>query len=325
MNCRFRWLLSMVVASAMLAISAVQAKSAETAERLNIVFMLIDDMGWGELGCYGNTFNETPRIDKFAASAMRFTAAYCQPTCSPTRASLMTGQYPHRTGIEDYLDVNSPQYLDPWKQYTINRLLTDAGYVTCHIGKWHLDTHFKDPKGSSKQFGFDEVIGTETKYIADGDYFFPFDKIRTLPERTPHEFLPDRLSDEAVGFSPSSCITPSMRSMPTSTRRRSWSKNTGVSMRRSMVPAPLASSTTSITSASPTISTWRRWPSAWTSGSAKSSTRSTGSASPTIPSCFSCPTTVAMAESPTTAVSAGQKAPSGKAGFAIRRLFAGPG
>jgi arylsulfatase A len=142
MNCRFRWLLSMVVASAMLAISAVQAKSAETAERLNIVFMLIDDMGWGELGCYGNTFNETPRIDKFAASAMRFTAAYCQPTCSPTRASLMTGQYPHRTGIEEYLDVNSPQYLDPWKQYTINRLLTDAGYVTCHIGKWHLDTHF---------------------------------------------------------------------------------------------------------------------------------------------------------------------------------------
>ncbi|HKD36438.1 MAG TPA: sulfatase-like hydrolase/transferase, partial [Pirellulales bacterium] len=80
------------------------------------------------------------------------------------------------------------------------RLLADAGYVTCHIGKWHLDTHFKNPKGSSKQFGFDEVIGTETKYIADGDYFFPFDKIRTLPERSPHEFLPDRLSDEAVSF-----------------------------------------------------------------------------------------------------------------------------
>ena len=180
--------------------SAPRAQAAEPTKRPNIVFMLIDDMGWGELGCYGNIFNETPRIDRFAATAMRFTAAYCQPTCSPTRASLMTGQYPHRAGIEDYLDVNSPQYLDPQKQYTINRLLSDAGYVTCHIGKWHLDTHFKDPKGSSKQFGFDEVIGTETKYIADGDYFFPFDKIRTLPERTPHEFLPDRLSDEAVGF-----------------------------------------------------------------------------------------------------------------------------
>jgi arylsulfatase A-like enzyme len=183
-----------------LAVFASSAQSAQPVKRPNIVFMLIDDMGWGEMGCYGNTFNETPRIDRFAASAMRFTEAYCQPTCSPTRASLLTGQYPHRTGIEDYLDPNSKQYLDPKSEYTINKLLSDAGYVTCHIGKWHLDTHFKNPKGSSKQFGFDEVIGTETKYIADGDYFFPFDKIRTLPERAPHEFLPDRLSDEAVGF-----------------------------------------------------------------------------------------------------------------------------
>jgi arylsulfatase A len=155
MNCRFRWLVSLALGVAVHAISAVNTVSAEPARRPNIVFMLIDDMGWGELGCYGNAFNETPRIDRFAASAMRFTAAYCQPTCSPTRASLLTRQYPHRTGIEDYLDVNSPQYLDPRKQYTINRLLSVAGYVTCHIGKWHLDTHFKVPKGSSKQFGFD--------------------------------------------------------------------------------------------------------------------------------------------------------------------------
>ncbi len=180
--------------------SRVSAQALSPPKRPNIVFMLIDDLGWGELGCYGNTFNETPRIDQFAASAMRFTEAYCQPTCSPTRASLMTGQYPHRTGIEDYLDYNSPNYLHPEKEYTINRLLSDAGYYTCHIGKWHLDTHFKHPLGSSKQFGFNEVIGMETKYIADGDYFFPFDKVRTLPERSPHEFLPDRLSDEAVGF-----------------------------------------------------------------------------------------------------------------------------
>ncbi len=192
----------LLLALACLLVCQLRASAAtpEPAKRPNIVFMLIDDMGWGELGCYGNTFNETPRIDRFAATGMRFTAAYCQPTCSPTRASLMTGQYPHRTGIEDHLDVNSPQFLDPEKQYTINRLLSDAGYTTCHIGKWHLDTHFKNPKGSSKQFGFSEVIGTETKYIADGDYFFPFDKIRTLPEVKPHEFLPDRLSNEAVGF-----------------------------------------------------------------------------------------------------------------------------
>jgi arylsulfatase A len=195
-----KWFVFPLLAGAALATSAARAQTAQPAKRPNIVFMLIDDMGWGELGCYGNTFNETPRIDKFATTAMRFTEAYCQPTCSPTRASLLSGQYPHRTGIEDYLDYNSPNYLDPNKEYTVNKMLSDAGYLTCHIGKWHLDTHFQKPKGNSKQFGFDEVIGTETKYIADGDYFFPFDKIRTLPEVTPHEFLPDRLSDEAVGF-----------------------------------------------------------------------------------------------------------------------------
>jgi arylsulfatase A-like enzyme len=193
-------MISLALATAAVAGSTARAQAAPPAKHPNIVFMLIDDLGWGELGCYGNTFNETPRIDEFAATAMKFTEAYCQPTCSPTRASLMTGQYPHRTGIEDYLEYNSPQYLDPKKEYTVNRMLSDAGYYTGHIGKWHLDTHFQNPKGSSKQFGFNEVIGTETKYIADGDYFFPFDKIRTLPEVTPHEFLPDRLSDEAVGF-----------------------------------------------------------------------------------------------------------------------------
>ena len=202
MSCIQRWMPSATLVIVALAASILppQARAASPTKRPNIVFMLIDDLGWGELGCYGNTFNETPRIDRFAATGMRFTEAYCQPTCSPTRASLMTGQYPHRTGIEDYLEYNSPNYLHPENEYTVNRLLSDAGYTTCHIGKWHLDTHFQHPLGSSKQFGFNEVIGTETKYIADGDYFFPFDKIRTLPERSPHEFLPDRLSDEAVEF-----------------------------------------------------------------------------------------------------------------------------
>lgn len=197
---KLKRMLFICLGGAMFATPISRAQTRQPAKHPNIVFMLIDDLGWGELGCYGNTFNETPRIDQFAKTAMKFTEAYCQPTCSPTRASLMTGQYPHRTGIEDYLDWNSPNYLDPRKEFTVNEMLSRAGYYTCHIGKWHLDTHFEHPLGSPKMFGFDEDIGTETVYIGDGDYFYPFDKIRTLPEVTPHEFLPDRLSDEAVKF-----------------------------------------------------------------------------------------------------------------------------
>src|ERR1700744_1123325 len=144
---KLKWLLSTAATGVLLVTSTVRAQAQQPAKRPNIVFMLIDDMGWGEMGCYGNTFNETPRIDAFSHTAMRFTEAYCQPTCSPTRASLMTGQYPHRTGIEDYLDWNSPQYLDPKKETTVNQMLSSAGYYTCHIGKWHLDTHFAHPKG----------------------------------------------------------------------------------------------------------------------------------------------------------------------------------
>jgi arylsulfatase A-like enzyme len=319
-------------ASIALTSSAPHAQSAEQPKRPNIVFMLIDDMGRGEMGCYGNTFNETPRIDKFAASAERFAEAYCQAVCSPTRASLMTGQYPHRTGIEDYLDPNSPQYLDPKNEYTINRLLSDAGYVTCNIGKWHLDAHFKNPKGSSKQFGFDEVIGTETKYIADANYFFPFGKIRTLPERSTHEFLPDRLSDETVGF----IERASVHRQPFFLYYAEYAVHTDLDApaevvendRRKYEAKYGAGSSKKFNnkhiSPSPTTSTWPRWPSGWTRASAKSWTRSTGSRSPTTRSWFCSPTTVATDEWPTMASFAGRKGRSGKAESATLRSFAGP-
>src|SRR5690606_31619850 len=82
----------------------------------NIVFILADDLGWGELGCYGNDFNETPHLDELANRGKRFTDAYAAaPVCSPTRASIMTGQYPARVRITDYLTVGwkTDRFLDP--------------------------------------------------------------------------------------------------------------------------------------------------------------------------------------------------------------------
>jgi arylsulfatase A-like enzyme len=185
----------------LLALAFAFKSACGQSARPNIVFILADDLGWGELGSYGNTFNETPNLDRLASQGVRFTTAYAAaPVCSPTRASLLTGEYPARTGINDFLTPRSVEYLDPQKFTTLNQVLSRAGYHTGIIGKWHLDTHFGHEKGSPARFGFDEVIASETRYIADGDYFFPYGKINTLTTGKEGEYLTDRQSQEAVHF-----------------------------------------------------------------------------------------------------------------------------
>jgi arylsulfatase A len=167
----------------------------------NIVFIMADDLGYGELGCYGNTFNETPNLDLLAKSGIRFTQAYAAAAiCSPTRVSIMTGQYPARTGITDFLPAKTDRWLDPAKYYTVNEALSSVGYHTGIVGKWHLDTDYQSMKGSPKAHGFDETIASETKYIADGDYFFPYDKNALLSSGPAGEYLTDRQSAEAAKF-----------------------------------------------------------------------------------------------------------------------------
>ncbi len=174
---------------------------AHAQQQPNIVFILADDLGAFELGCYGNTFNETPHLDKMAAAGMRFNQAYSSaPICSPARAALLTGQYPARIGITDYLTINASKYLDPEKYYTINEALSEGGYRTGIIGKWHLDTRFGNPAGSPQQHGFHEVIGSETEYIAGGDYFYPYGKIATYTTGAEGEYLTDRQCGDAARF-----------------------------------------------------------------------------------------------------------------------------
>ena len=169
----------------------------------NIVFILVDDLGWAELGCYGNTFNETPNIDQLARDGMRFTTAYsAAPVCSPFRAALMTGQYPVRTGITDYLRPNDPKHLATDYE-TLPEMLRTAGYVTRIVGKWHLTGYANHgaeevPPG---RHGFDEVIVSENRGIADGSYFFPYHFNREIQQRLPgREYLVDRCNLEAVEF-----------------------------------------------------------------------------------------------------------------------------
>jgi arylsulfatase A len=189
-----------------LAVSCLASPAGEPrAERPNIVFILIDDMGWTDLSCMGSTFYETPNVDRLAREGMKFTQAYAACTvCSPTRASLMTGKYPARLHITDYIPgekhpkakLKIPDWTKhlPLEEITIAKVLKSAGYATASIGKWHLGPteFFPDRQG------FDLNRGGCDKGQPPS-YFSPY-RIPTLEDGPKGEYLTDRLTDEAVKF-----------------------------------------------------------------------------------------------------------------------------
>ena len=178
---------------------------AEPAPKPNIVFVLTDDMGWTDLGCFGSTYYETPNIDRLASQGMRFTDAYSACTvCSPTRASIMTGQYPARLHITDWIAGHKRPFaklsVPDWTLQlspdipNVAKALKAAGYATASIGKWHLGPEACWP---DKQ-GFDlNVAGCDKGQPPS--YFSPY-KIPTLTDGPAGEFLSDRLTAEALKF-----------------------------------------------------------------------------------------------------------------------------
>ena len=172
-------------------------------QKPNIIFILADDLGWAELGCYGNTFNETPNLDELASQGMKFTNAYAAaPVCSPYRAALMTGQYPARVGITDYLRPNATNHLST-EHITIAEMLKRAGYATGIIGKWHLTgyANYGVKEFGPDVHGFDETIISENRGIGGGSYFHPYHFNKQIKKRLPgREYLIDRCNLEAVEF-----------------------------------------------------------------------------------------------------------------------------
>ena len=177
--------------------------------RPNVVFILVDDLGWMDLGCQGSTFYRTPNLDRFAASGVRFTDAYAAcPVCSPTRAAIMTGKYPTRVNITDWIPgkkVNNPPlrcpedlHNLPLKEVTLAETLRDAGYKTFFAGKWHL--------GETEKFwpehqGFDVNKGGWSRGgpYGPGKYYVPYGNPR-LTDGPEGEYLTDRLTDESIRF-----------------------------------------------------------------------------------------------------------------------------
>ena len=193
---------------ATLAIQGCKSTSAifsdkASKNRPNIIFILADDLGFAELGCYGNTFNETPNLDKLADRGTKFTDAYAAaPVCSPYRAALMTGQYPARVGITDYLRPNDTNHLST-DHITIAEMLKRAGYATGIIGKWHLTGYANHgaKEVPPTQHGFDEVIVSENRGIGGGSYFHPYHFNKEINKRLPgKEYLVDRCNLEVLEF-----------------------------------------------------------------------------------------------------------------------------
>jgi len=210
---------------------AQQLMGGLTGKKPNVVLVLVDDLGWRDVGCFGPVsggFYETPNIDRLSADGMRFTDGYAACAgCSPTRAAVMTGRYPARLGVTDwirsrfqggkipankknpteYVGGKNKKLLCPpnalWmelEELTIAEALESAGYTSCHIGKWHLgaDDWYPDRQG----FNFN-VGGCD--YGQPPTYFDPYfrkgqGQIPTLSPRREGEYLTDREADEAVSF-----------------------------------------------------------------------------------------------------------------------------
>jgi len=187
-------------------LTALQAADTpKPASTPNILFILADDLGWTDGGCFGSTFYETPHIDRLATQGMRFTDSYSACTvCSPSRAAILTGQYPARLHLTDFIPGKVPAKaklsVPDWTMHlasevpNLAKALKSAGYATANIGKWHLGKAAFWPE---KQ-GFDlNIAGYDHGHPPT--YFSPY-KIPTLTEGPPGEFLSDRLTSEAITF-----------------------------------------------------------------------------------------------------------------------------
>ena len=193
-------------------LSTSLAVADQKTKPLNFVFILVDDLGWTDLKCFGSSFYDTPNCDRLAASGMKFTNAYAAcPVCSPTRASIMTGRYPTRTGVTDYIGAAAGK---AWrrntrllpavytrqlelKELTLAEVLRGQGYATFFAGKWHLGNEGFWPEDQ----GFDVNQGGIQRGGPYGGkkYFSPYGNPR-LKDGPKGEHLPDRLASETVKF-----------------------------------------------------------------------------------------------------------------------------
>jgi arylsulfatase A-like enzyme len=190
-----------IAAGTVTGIAARQGQAQSVPPRPNIVFILADDLGYGDLSCYGRPDYTTPVLDNMAAEGMKFTDNYASaPVCTPTRCAYMTGRYPHRlpVGLQEPLGDRNTQIGIPPDHPTVGSLMKKAGYETALIGKWHLGNI---PDFGPNRHGFDEFFGING---SGADYFSHYntggmpDLYENLTLSEQKGYLTDLFTDRAV-------------------------------------------------------------------------------------------------------------------------------
>jgi len=181
--------------------------NASEAVQPNVLLIVVDDLGWTDLGTYGSSYYETPHIDRLAMSSTRYLAAYSSsPVCSPTRAALLTGKHPSKLGITDFIPggkfadmpLQAPKSANdhlPLEEVTIAEVFRQAGYRTFFAGKWHLGDSGQLPTDQ----GFDHNLGGNNRGRPPGGYYSPY-KNPALQDGPAGEYLTDRLTQETIEF-----------------------------------------------------------------------------------------------------------------------------
>ena len=160
----YRRLLTLVFVALLPGVMAGNAHAQSTHP--NLIIVLCDDLGYGDLACYGNKVVKTPHLDQFAAEGIKFTRCYsAAPNCSPARTGLMTGRTPYRAGIHNWIPYNSPMHVGK-QETTLATLLQKSGYQTCHVGKWHMNGNLTDDRyPQPTDHGFDWSFGTQNNAL----------------------------------------------------------------------------------------------------------------------------------------------------------------
>lgn len=183
------------------AILPLACGAADDQPKPNILLILADDLGYGDLGCFGHSLIKTPTLDSLAAAGAKFTDCYASaPVCSPSRSGLLTGRIPHRLGIDDWIPQGSPVHLRR-EEITVAQLLKKAGYATCHVGKWHCNGKFNNPNQQPQpgDAGFDHWFSTQNN--AAPDHHNPVNFVRNGKRVGPLQgYSSDIIVDEAIAW-----------------------------------------------------------------------------------------------------------------------------
>ncbi len=202
---RQHFLSTVIAALVFFAVTGQAHTAAKPTKRPNIVFILVDDMGWMDIGANGSRFYETPNVDRLAAEGMRFTQAYAaSPICSPTRASILTGKNPARIHLTQWIGgPGNPDYIKnlPLEEVLLPEVLKGAGYTNGFFGKWHLNNKAGEEKYWPQAQGFDVNVAGHWRgglYIPN-QFFSPWN-MPNIENGPDGEYITDRLAADAAQF-----------------------------------------------------------------------------------------------------------------------------